>query len=248
VSTFFLSEAYKFWNRFYWTTRGIQGRFNDISLFLASTANRDENDGGLTEGAEETLDDIARIQRLLHQFFWCSVVKRFKCLLTPQGISYLSSKKMLTQSEFVSLIEVGENSLGAHHACMTWLTSRISIAVERGDIKPDQAAMMTIYDKIANLRMLMARLPDMYDGRMPLAYIHFVHLLVHILLLVSPIALFPRYWFWSVIAVGILTLFYNGIFKLSMMFLDPVDNDVQHQTSRDQTVAFDVGVLIREVS
>lgn len=112
----------------------MQGRFNDISLILASCATRDKN-GRFAEGTEEALDDIARIQRLLHQFFWCAVVKRFKCLLTPQGISYLRSKKLLTQSEFISLIEVGENSLGAHHACITWLTSRISLAVERGDLK-----------------------------------------------------------------------------------------------------------------
>ena len=32
------------------------------------------------------------------------------------------------------------------------------------------------------------------------------------------------------------------------MFLDPVDNDKQHQTGTNQTVGFDIGVLIREVS
>lgn len=31
------------------------------------------------------------------------------------------------------------------------------------------------------------------------------------------------------------------------MFLDPVDNDEEHQTGLDETVGFDVGVLIREV-
>jgi len=64
-----------------------------------------------------------------------------------------------------------------------------------------------------------------------------------VVILVAPIALFPEFWFWSAIAVGIITLFYVGIFKLSMMFLDPVDNDDIHQSASSQTVGFDVGVL-----
>jgi len=38
-----------------------------------------------------------------------------------------------------------------------------------------------------------------------------------VVILVAPIALFPEFWFWSAIAVGIITLFYVGIFKLSMV-------------------------------
>lgn len=214
VTTFFLAESFRFFNRFYCelfyasvtscttsilsqclflfhlrcsntgTTRGIQGRLNDISLILASNATRSESDGELTEGAVVALDDIAQIQRLLHLLYWCSVVKRFKCLLSPEGISYLLSKKLISQNEYASLIQVGESRLGGHHASMTWLLSRITLAVKRRDIDADQAAMMSIYDKITNLRMLMARLPDMYDGRMPLAYVHFVNLLVGALIVV----------------------------------------------------------------
>jgi hypothetical protein len=54
--------------------------------------------------------------------------------------------------------------------------------------------------------------------------------------------------FWSIPAVGIFTFFYYGIFELSMMFLDPVDNDKKHQKKGIETAGFDVGVLIREVS
>jgi len=245
VSTFFLAEAFKFWKRFYWTTRGIQGKLNDISMVLASNVSRDKR-GKPTEEAVAALDDVARIQTLLHKLFWCTVVQRFKCLLSPEGISYLLSKKLITPNEYTSLIEVGENSLGAYHASLTWLIARVELAVKRGETDASQAGMTVFYDKVTHLRTLMARIPDMYDGRMPLAYIHFVHLLVHVLILVSPVALFPLYWFWSVIAVGILSTFYFGIYKLSLMFLDPVDNDKQHQTSGNQTVGFDIGVLIRE--
>lgn len=102
-------------------------------------------------------------------------------------------------------------------------------------------------DQITSMRGEFASMGDMYDGRMPLAYIHFVNLLVDVLVFISPIALYSQYWMWSIIGVGIVTLFYKGIVNLSMMFLDPVDNDeVHHSNVSGQTVGFDVGVFIQE--
>lgn len=247
VSTFFLGEAFKFWNKFYWTSRALQGRFNDISLLLASNARHNTN-GDINETALEALDDISRLMTLLHQLHWCSIVGRFKCLLAPEGISYLRSRNLLSKSEYKSMLQMGVKSVGGHHASMTWLTSRISLACKRGEIDLDQPTMITLYVKITDLRALMGRLQDMYDGRMPLAYIHFVHMLVNIFVLLSPISLFEAYSFWSVLIVGLITMFYKGIFVLSKMFLDPVDNDKEHQYGNWQTVGFDVGVLIREAT
>ena len=65
---------------------------------------------------------------------------------------------------------------------VTWLLSRIVLAVERGDLGADNAAMICMYDKITALRGTLATLSDMYDGRMPLAYVHFVNLLVEALI------------------------------------------------------------------
>ena len=87
------------------------------------------------------------------------------------NISYLLhpfDDKLLTvnnATEYEGLFEVGAQNLGGNHAAMTWLVSRVTIAVKKGDIDVDQAAMVSFYDKLTNLRMLMARLPDMYDGR-----------------------------------------------------------------------------------
>ena len=135
VTTFFLNASYKFWNRFYWSTRGIQGRFNDISLICASNATRD-SDGNLTEGANRSLTDIKRIMGVLHNMYWCSVVIRFRCicksllaisylmqrhnsrlsahimyLVTPEGFSYLKSKQLITFEEYRSLIEISKDGL-----------------------------------------------------------------------------------------------------------------------------------------
>lgn len=79
---------------------------------------------------------------------------------------------------------------GAHNAAMTWMVSRIELAVKRDEVHLSPGASTAIYDSIRNLRMLMARLPDMYDGRMNIAYIHFVNMLVSTLVLVRAIILF----------------------------------------------------------
>ena len=91
--------------------------------------------------------------------FWSVVVKRFNALHSREGLSYLLSFGHITEAEYTSLIEAGSNNLGANHASIAWLTTRIRVAQKRGDIEVDHAAMVVILDKITNLRMLMARIP-----------------------------------------------------------------------------------------
>ena len=73
---------------------------------------------------------------------------------------------------------------------MTWMVSRIEFAVQQREIHLSPGASTAIYDSVRSLRMLMARLPDMYDGRMNIAYIHFVNMLVSTLVLVRAIILY----------------------------------------------------------
>ena len=173
----------------------MQGRFLDISLLVACTSARGE-DKKLTPAAIQCLDDVGRIQRLLHTLYWSSVVKRFSAFHSPEGISYLLSFNLINLDEYDSLIEATSSGFGGHNAAMTWLTSRIWLAKKNGEIEADTAAMQTIFDKITRLRALMATIPDMYDGRMPLAYIHFVNMLVMTLIMLSPFSLFAVLYYW----------------------------------------------------
>ena len=169
VSTFFLSEAYKHWRDFYWTCRSIQGKFNNISLALAIAAAREEkndNDMRLTAGARKALEDIAHIQQLTHLLFWCTTVKRFNCILSPEGLSYLRMKRFMTQSEYTSMIMISKKNLGAHSASLIWLASRISTAVKSGDIIADEATMIATNQNMLELRSLMARISLLYSARM----------------------------------------------------------------------------------
>ena len=133
---------------------------------MASEASRNESDGRLTEGAKAALEEIARILRLTHMLFWCLVVTQYNCILSPEGLSYLRMKQFMNQEEYSSIVELSKKNVGAHHACLTWLSSRISIAVKRGDINAEQSAMTNIHLRIHELRRNLAKVIVMYHGRM----------------------------------------------------------------------------------
>ena len=76
-----------------------------------------------------------------------------------------------------------------------------------------------------------------------LAYAHFVQILVDIFLFSAPFSLYAEIGVWSILSVGILTLFYSGLLDLAKIFLDPLDND---EFAKHDSVNMDVGVLIRE--
>jgi len=96
--------------------------------------------------------------------------------------------------------------------------------------------------QIATLRCTYATIADKLDGRMPLAYTHFVQILVDVFVWTAPIALYSELGAWSVICVGVLTVFYTGLLDLAKIFLDPLNNEDFCRNS----IYMDIGVLIRE--
>ena len=54
---------------------------------------------------------------------------------------------------------------------------------------------------------------------MPLAYVHIVHVMIHLLLVLAPIALYPKVGALTVLLIPLLTLFYHGLLELAMSFL-----------------------------
>lgn len=93
-----------------------------------------------------------------------------------------------------------------------------------------------------DLRGTFAGISDQLSGRIPLAYAHFVQVLVDSFLLIAPVALYSELGVWCIPAVGLLTLFYAGLLDLAKILLDPFDNDGFYEAF----VNVDVGVLIRE--
>jgi hypothetical protein len=111
-------------------------------------------------------------------------------------------------------------------------------------ISQSQALISRAIYCFKDLRHTFHEIGGQLDGRIPLAYAHFVQVLVDSFLLIAPFALYPVLGMWSIATVGLLTLFYAGLLDLAKILLDPLDNDSDE--SYDSPVNVDIGVLIRE--
>eukprot|EP00580_Thalassiosira_gravida_P018052 CAMPEP_0201675952 /NCGR_PEP_ID=MMETSP0494-20130426/40732_1 /ASSEMBLY_ACC=CAM_ASM_000839 /TAXON_ID=420259 /ORGANISM="Thalassiosira gravida, Strain GMp14c1" /LENGTH=480 /DNA_ID=CAMNT_0048158549 /DNA_START=42 /DNA_END=1484 /DNA_ORIENTATION=- len=242
ILTFFLSQSYGMWRELYNAGRKIQGRLNDVGMLLATSADRDE-EGRYTPAAEKVQDDVARASRLFHTFCWASFAKSFGVLLTPRGMSRMLSRGLMTQSEFITLQGADAKSAGAKHVCMEWMMHRALKGMKKGGgIEDDEAVKHVVLEELCALRGTYAGIGDILEGRMPLAYAHFVQILVDTFLVTAPVALYAEMGVWSVFSVGVITLFYSGLLSLAKIFLDPLGND----NFFNDSVNCDIGVFIRE--
>ena len=240
ILSFFLSQAYSLWRSVYDVSRGIQGRINDTGMILAGAATRDE-EGRINSEAEVVLDDFASLTRLFHAFFWASGSKRFSLLLTPQGLSRMLCRGLLTHKQYDALQKIGPNVCEYHWACLEWMTFLGLRAMEDGTIRASEGLRQVFLHKMTELRGFGFTIHDDIDGRMPVTYVHIVQMLTDTFVFSSPFALYATLGVWSIFATGLLTLFYAGLLTLSKMLLDPLDND-----GHKDTVNMDIGVLVRE--
>jgi CRP-like cAMP-binding protein len=246
ILTFFLSEAYSVWRDTFESIRTCQGRLNDVGLLLAAAAKR-ESDGTYTKQAGAMLDDVATYSRLFGAFMVANFCKPYRVLVSSRGLSRMLSRGLLTERQYMTLRGL-DPSVSPHIACLEWITARCLEGVsEYNALRNPTAVQEPILDKLTTLRGSAGSLADsaFIHGRMPLSYVHFVQVLVDTFLIAAPFALYAELGEWSILAVGILTLFYSGLLDLSKMFLDPLDNEDHYQST---SINIDMGVLIREIN
>lgn len=241
ILTFFLNQSFGFWQEIYTIARRIQGRLNDFHILLATHATRQE-DHSYTPAAEKLMDEIGAYSRLFHILFWASSSRRFQVLRTPRGLERLASRGLMTsqQLKILSNLDLPENQ--KHNACLEWMMTRALKGMEDGGLRDDMALQWHLVDQLCVLRATYAGINDKLTCRMPLAYTHFVQILVDTFCLLSPLALYADLGAYSIFCVGILTLFYTGLLDLAKIFLDPLNNEKFTKNS----IYMDIGVLIRE--
>ena len=87
--------------------------------------------------------------------------------------------------------------------------------IARAHKRPDEldtcdAIRYMIIDKLLILRSACGALPDALAERCPMAYVHLVTVLVESLLILPPLAMYPKVGVFTIPLVGTLTLFYKG--------------------------------------
>jgi predicted membrane chloride channel (bestrophin family) len=154
----------------------------------------------------------------------------------------MASRGLITsrQLEVLQSLDVPNNEL--HSAPLEWMMIRANGAMQNGTMAGDTATKGQLLKQMIELRATCATIDDKVAGRMPLAYAHFVQILVDTFVLIAPFALYADLGNYSVIAVGILTLFYTGLLNLAKIFLDPLNNE----NFCDNSIFMDLGVLVRE--
>ena len=154
------------------------------------------------------------------------------------------SRGLLTRQQY-QVLQSLDPSVGVHIALLGWLTTRLVYATHDGTLVTTEGTEHLLLSKVCDLRATLTGVADILDGRMPLAYVHFVQILVDTFLIATPFALYAELGVWTVLGVGMLTLFYSGLLDLAKILLDPLNNDTGFY---NDSVNMDIGVLIREMN
>mmetsp|Transcript_18192 Transcript_18192/g.38008 ORF Transcript_18192/g.38008 Transcript_18192/m.38008 type:complete len:510 (-) Transcript_18192:1996-3525(-) len=202
---------------------------------------------GFSDESQEFISLCTRLIRLSHTFFWAQTATvsngltdddeyiddAATChvpiddehigplLLSPYGLKALVDAGQLTQEEKAGLMGTGLPPNQYAYTLLVWVGVHCSTALRNGVLCGGAGYEENIFRQLATLRACMFDIDDFRAGRMQLAYVQLVQVLVDSLMLLSPFALYPECGILSVPLVGILTLFFKGLLSLSKSFLDP---------------------------
>ena len=98
-----------------------------------------------------------------------------------------------------------------YHAPIEWMIIRSNRAMEEGILTSDTATKLRLLEIASSMRVAARDISDYLAGRMPLAYVQLVQLLVDLFVLSAPAALYSSLGAESIPAVGLITLFYTGL-------------------------------------
>ncbi|CAJ1966016.1 unnamed protein product [Cylindrotheca closterium] len=242
ILTFFTSEAYKHWKDVYFATRRIQGRINDICMLVtigATTPNEEDKN--------ELVKKCTRLIKLSHTFFWASTptssngvvdggwendedihsdIEIGPILLSNEGLQGLVDVGELTTEEVDSLLSSGLPPSQYTYVLLEWVGLLIMDGLERNVLQNGNSGLEeNILRQMSALRAEYFSIGDYAAGRMSLAYVQLVQVLVDSLVFLAPVCLYSDVGSLSVPLVGLLTLFFKGLLELSKSFLDPFGNE-----------------------
>lgn len=241
VLTFFVNQSFDFWKKVYTSVREVQGTLSSFNLMVATNVIRNK-DGKLSREGEQLIEDMGQCSRLFHVLFWASRTNRFSVLMSDDGLRRMESRGLMSTKQLEILLELDLPNDQLFSAPLDWMVIRCNQAMDKGILYSDNATKSAILKDVTTLRNAFASINNLIAGRMPLPYVQFVQVLVDLLLCVAPLALYVDMGEYSVIAVGLVALFFGGLLNLSKVFLDPLNNEDFCENS----IFLDLGVIVSE--
>ena len=146
-------------------------------------------------------------------------------LLSRQGLDGLVRAGELRESEVENLYDSGLPPSQFCYVLLEWVGLHAMAGLRSGTLRGGNGFEDQLVQQILGVRAQYFSIGDYTAGRMPLAYVQLVQVLVDSLVVLAPLALYPELGSLSVPAVGLLTLFFKGLLELSKSFLDPFGNE-----------------------
>mmetsp|Transcript_965 Transcript_965/g.1487 ORF Transcript_965/g.1487 Transcript_965/m.1487 type:complete len:470 (-) Transcript_965:270-1679(-) len=169
-------------------------------------------------------------------------------LLSREGLDGLVKAEAITSEEAQALLTSGLPPSQYTYILLEWVGLYIFEGLELGLLGHSKANLNDSNDRKSNietlimtsssngleenlLRQLSAlraeyfNIGDCAAGRMPLAYVQLVQVLVDSLVILAPFSLYSEMGSLSIPLTGLLTLFFKGLLELSKSFLDPFGNE-----------------------
>ena len=151
---------------------------------------------GYTKDSYEFLQLIARRLRLFHIMYWSSQTRRFEILLSDKGLNRLVDTGVLTREEknaLDALVDVPRTQ--KQYTVLQSTITACQKGIHHNNNKKNaiigidsKFLEQSLLSEFAQLRGKCGSIPDLIAGRMPLAYAHFVQILVDTFVLCTPIA------------------------------------------------------------
>jgi predicted membrane chloride channel (bestrophin family) len=204
---------------------------------------------GYSPEAAALVDVCTRLIKLSHTFFWASTpttsdgigdggvedgdhIVEFPAalrsddaiapvLLSRVGLEGLVDAGELTKHEKDALIDSGLPPSQYAYVLLEWVGIHIMDGIRQGRLSGGTGFEENILRQVTALRAEYFSIGDYAAGRMPLAYVQLVQVLVDSLVLLASFGLYTELGRLAVPLTGILTLFYKGLLELSKSFLDP---------------------------
>jgi len=225
--------------------RGIDNIDNKTKKPRSNTSTAAKGSQGFSERGEEFVRLCTRYIRLSHTFFWAQTATSSNglndsedfcalpsddnhigpLLLSKYGLKALVENGQLTQEERAGLIGSDLPPSQYAYVLLVWVGIHVMEGLNNGTLRGGPGFEENILRQLATLRGCLFDLDDFRAGRMPLAYVQFVQILIDSLVIISPFGLYRSVGILSVPLVGLLALFFRGLLNLSKSFLDPFGVD-----------------------
>jgi hypothetical protein len=142
-------------------------------------------------------------------------------LLSPMGLERLVAAGEMTADEVTSLLSSGLPPSQYAYVLMEWAGMHATRAMQAGTLHGGAGYEKSLLEQFTRLRAEYFNIGDCTAGRMAMAYVQLVQVLIDSLVALAPLALYPQAGSLSIPLAGLLTLFFKGLLELSKSFLDP---------------------------